>query len=168
MRGVPFVAEASRLKSAGLALGAALFVAVCLWGLGFFGPTERAMSPLLGWAGIAFFGLCFVVALPRVLRSGPVIRIDTTGIWWRDWSDRTIPWSEIRAAWPGSVKGQKFLCLELRDPERYPPRGLFRVTAGINRGMGFGDVPISTTGTNARFDALVDAVRGFRPGLFDA
>lgn len=162
---MPFIAEASPLRSMLLAAGAALFVLGCLWGLGFLGPVERPMSPLLGWSGIVFFSLCFLVAVPRILRTGPAVRIDSTGLWWRDWSDRTIPWTEVEAVWPAEIKRQKLLCLRLRHPEEYPPRGFFALTAKANRNMGFGDVAVALSGTDGTFDDMVDAVRRFRPDL---
>jgi hypothetical protein len=143
----------------GLLLLAALgFVALGLFFVGAFGPVPRPGQEWVGWTSIPFFGLCFVVGLPRLFDRRDQIVIDGSGIQWCQWSEATIPWSAIRAIEKREIRRQKFLCLHLEDPGRFPPSTMTGRLGGANRILGFGDIALATTGTNRGFDDLVAAI----------
>lgn len=120
--------------------------------------SDPAMTRAFGWFTILFFGACAVSIAKQLFRTGPVIEIDQKGILWRRWSDEIIPWSAILQTEQRSVYSQKFLCLWLDAPERYPSRSSFGKLSGLNKGMGFGDIALSTQGTDQSFDRLVEVV----------
>ena len=119
-------------------------------------------SPLLGYvigcANILFFGGGIIVLIRQLLRSGPVMEIDGRGIVWRRWSDQMIPWDAVVRAESSSVYGQKFLCLWLYAPERYPATSIYGRLGRLNKAMGFGDIALSTQGTDQSFERLVEVV----------
>ncbi len=116
------------------------------------------MTWAFGWFTILFFGACAATIAKQLFRTGPVIEIDQKGILWRRWSDEVIPWSAILQAEQRSVYSQKFLCLWLDAPERYPSRSTLGKLSALNKGMGFGDIALSTQGTDQSFEQLVEVV----------
>jgi len=156
-----FVANVSRRRTALLVLGAVVFVAI-----GFLmlrAPGHDIFRLLSGWAAILFFGLCGLIGLSQLFRSGPDIRIDERGIWWRRWSDQRIPWSAITAFYTASVGRTSFLCLKLADRDAYPSTRVLGKFAGLNRASGFGDIAVGVTGTDRSFAELIAAVERVAP-----
>lgn len=156
-----FVADVSRRRNALLVLGAVVFV-----GIGFLmlrAPGHDIFRVVSGWAAILFFGLCGMIGISQLFRSGPDVRIDERGIWWRRWSDQIIPWSAITALYPASVGRTSFLCLRLVDRAAYPSTRALGKFAGLNRASGFGDIAVGVTGTDRSFTELIAAVERFAP-----
>jgi hypothetical protein len=157
------VARVSKGKTLLLLLIGAGFVAIGIWFVA--RPEElaggsRLRDPAMiwgfGWIAILFFGACFVAIFSQLFRTAPVIEIDSRGILHRRWSDQIIPWTAIVRIEPRAVHNQKFLCLWLDAPERYPARS--GRLAHLNKGMGFGDLSLSMQGTDQSFDRLVEVV----------
>jgi hypothetical protein len=158
-----FVARPSRTRIALMIFGSLAFVALGLWIAGFFGPPPRPDRVWAGYAAILFFGLAALIGIRRLFESGDQIVVDGSGICWSQWSDRKIPWSEIREISRKAVKRQQFLCLDLVDATRHPPTSLLGGLAGTSRLLGFGDIAINVSGTDRKFEELVEAVERFRP-----
>ena len=162
-----FVAYPSRWRLAFMALGSALFVVAGLWLIGAFGPLSESSdhSPILltvtGWISIIFFGLCGVIAIKRMLNSDEVVRISSSGIISRLWSDQMIPWSEITNVSTWSHQGQKVIILKLRDPARFPGKSFSAMVAKANRLIMDADVSISMTGTDRSYDEAMTAIYQF-------
>ena len=77
-----------------------------------------------------------------------------------------IPWEAIAGIDRRSIKRQSFLCLHLRDPASYPSSTLIGRMSALSRGMGFGHVSLSATGTDRSFDELEDVIaREYRAWL---
>lgn len=151
-----------------LILGACAFVALGLWMLGAFGPppTSERYSPgfvlVLGWFSVAFFGLCGLLWIRRLFDGREQLRIGPAGIRSAQWSEETIPWSEITDVTVWSYKRQKMIILHLRDRARFPGRGVAAMLAGANRSMTGGDVSVSLTGTNRKFSDALSSIERFR------
>ncbi len=164
----PFVARVSRGKTLLLVLGALAFVAAGIWFVGsaetIAASSRRALFQdpaivlLFGWIAILFFGACGLIGVRQLFRSEPVMEIDDRGILWRRRSDQPIPWDAIVRIEPCAMYNQKFLCLWLDDPARYPAKSTLRKLSGLNKGMGFGDVALSMQGTDRSFDQLLEVV----------
>ncbi len=56
-----------------------------------------------------------------------------------------------------------FLCLRLVDRDAYPSTRLLGKFAGLNRAWGFGDISVTTAGTDRSFAELLEAVEHFAP-----
>jgi hypothetical protein len=145
--------------------GAIGFVVLGGWIVGAFGspPDTSFGARAAGWAAIVFFGLCGLVGGGRLFDAGTEIRVDGRGIWWRRWSDDTVPWAAIARVEMRAVRGHRFACLFLRDPGAYRATTLAGRLAGLNKAMGFGDIAITTNGTDASFGDLMAAIDRFAP-----
>jgi hypothetical protein len=129
--------------------------------------TNHGAYPVTGWIivacclGIAAF---FVV---RALDPRPQLRIDQNGIWYRPYSDATVPWDQIVSCRIIKAGAQKIVGLDLRDPEAWPSKNpLTRMTAGLNRASGFGSLGITATYLTGGPASVAAAVRHYRPDLF--
>lgn len=163
-----FVAQSSRWRIARLVLVSAAFVTAGLWMGGAFGPVPAsrryppAMTFAIGWLSVIFFGCCGAIAIRTLFNIGEQLRIGAAGIRSRPWSDKTIPWSEIRDVTTWTYKRQKAIVLHLGDPARFPGRRVPAIFAGANRWLTGGDVAISLTGTDRSFQDALAAIDHFR------
>jgi hypothetical protein len=135
--------QTSIVKTLGLVVGAVLLLAAC-W---YCTTIPRLEAQVAGWVGLVFFGLCFVAILIQLFRGRPSVILDEAGI--HDLrSFGTIPWTDIISLRIGSVINQRFLCIEVRDPETYVSRlpARKRVIAQANPSLGFPPITISFSG----------------------
>lgn len=153
----PFVARRSPAKLLLLFSGALAFVAAGLWMAGLFGPAPNPGFAWFGWVAAAFFGLCAAAILAGFAGSGIRIRLDDDGVLSREWSDRPVPWDAIDCAQTHRLHGRNLLAVYLRDPAGHPPTRWQGRLSGHNRRLGFGEINLSATGTDKRFDELVAA-----------
>ncbi|HKY32491.1 MAG TPA: STM3941 family protein [Candidatus Polarisedimenticolia bacterium] len=108
----------SKLKLLGLLALTCAMVGVC-----YFCTTLAGLLPqVVGWIGVGFFGLGFIVIPVLFFRSGPQVLITHEGIDDRRLKIGTIPWEAVRSLSIRSVEATKFLCVELFDPEAYLSR----------------------------------------------
>jgi hypothetical protein len=163
-----FVAYPSRWRIALLTLGSLIFVVIGLWMGGAFGspPTSSRYSPglliVVGWSAVIFFGLCGVLWFKRMFDGREQLRIGSAGVRSMQWSNQTIPWSEIVDVTTWSFKRQKAIVLHLRDKARFPAHGVAAMFAGLNRNLTGGDISISLTGTNRTVEDALSAIQHFR------
>lgn len=156
-----FEARASRWRLVLLLAGSLGFVALGIFLLTIDPPDLK--RTLAGVAGIVVFGAFFLIGLARVRDQGVEIRVDQRGIWWKRWSDDTIPWSAIERITVGEIRGQRFACLFLRYAGAYRSATLMGKLASANKAMGFGDIAINTGSTDASFADLMAAIDRFAP-----
>lgn len=163
-----FVAHNSRWRVAGLILLSLGFMAAGLWMAGAFGavPESRKFSPsvtvALGWFAFLFFGTCAWFGVKKLRDQGAQLEVGPEGILYAPWSDRLIPWSEIIDVTTWSMRQQQMIVLHLAHPEHFPGKGLAGRIAGANKALTGGDITISMTGTDRRFDETLAAITWFR------
>ena len=163
-----FVAYPSRWRRVLLAIVAVVFVLFGFMMVGAFGPlSDPAANPpavilVFGWLAIVFFGFCGVVWIARLFDTAEQLRIDAMGVRYAAWSRAMMPWQDITNVTIWSSNRQRTLVLHLRDPARYPGKGLAALFATINRKLTGGDVSISLTGTDRSFDDALSAIAHFR------
>jgi hypothetical protein len=158
-----FVARNSTVRVLLLMAGAVGFMLLGIWVAGLLGPPPRPGREWIGLAALLFFGLCFLLGIRRLFQGGDQIVVDRKGIFWRQWSETTIPWGAIVSFETRSIRHQHFVSLWLKDPSLFPSSGFGALFGGMNKGLGFGDVSINATGTDRSFAQLLDAVERFAP-----
>lgn len=160
----PFEARAKAGRMVALVIGAGVLIAASAYIV--FAPGALRNFPRYGWLfywagviGMPFFGLCLLVILRQAFSGRAQVRIDGSGLYWRRWGERPIPFTEIAEAWPMQVVGQRFVCLRLRHPEDYPPKSFaLRASAGANRAIGAGDVQITMQALEKSSEQLAAAL----------
>lgn len=112
---------------------------------------------IAGWAGICFFSLGFI-AVPRQLRrTGPQVIIDERGIGDLRSKFALIEWADVAALSIGSIHGQKFLCVQVVDPEKYLSRlsASGRAGAKANLSLGFPEIALTFSGLTQTADEVL-------------
>jgi hypothetical protein len=160
-----FVAKPSRARIALIILGALAFVAIGLWMIGAFGapPESSRKSPIfiavIGWVSILFFGFCGLAGIRMLFDTDVQVRINASGLYWKRWSDQTILWSDITDIGVWEHQRQKSIIVNLRDPDRYRSSRLMGKLSGANRALTGGDIAITLSGTDGRFDDAMAAIQ---------
>jgi hypothetical protein len=158
-----FVAYPSKLRLFGALIGCLAFILAGLWMAGVVGPPiDEDGSAWIGWLGVAFFGFCLIFIAKAFFDTDVQVRIDQRGIYAKRWSEHTIPWSDITHVGVWEFKRQKMIILSLKDPARFPAAGLQGLLAGANNALSGGDIAISLSGTDGRFDDAMAAIERYR------
>ncbi|MFJ5230981.1 STM3941 family protein [Kitasatospora sp. NPDC088391] len=128
--------------------------------------SGSALVVLVGVLSVSFFGLTAVLYAGKLLRRRPELVLDTAGLE----HDRLgrIAWEEIavvRVRQLGS--GQSMLELVLHDPAAYLARAprTTRITAPLNRGLGFAPTNIAANTLPVDLDRLVEVMVRHHPRL---
>lgn len=145
-----------------------LFFLNCLMVAGcYFCTTFDEITPkIFGWFGIAFFGLGFFVIPIRIFQTRrPEIVIDRRGVEVLSWKCGLIAWQEIRRVSVSNINGNRFLSLELADPENFYARfsSAYRTAAKWSQAAGFDDASIGFTGMRPSIDEAVRFIARVAP-----
>lgn len=150
------------------------FVVLGLWMAGVIGepPDPENWSrrrrglppevvPYIGWVSVVFFGIGLPISAKRFFDYDVQLQIGQAGIRWSQWSDITIPWSEIDRVSVWSYKRQKHIILHLYRPNGFPGRGIAGRLARANRILTGGHIGIAIAGTDRSFDEAIAAIEHF-------
>lgn len=156
-----FEARWSRFRVALLLLAALGFVAIPV---GFIANGSEPTLKLLIAAilGIPFFSLAAAILARRLFQTETAVEVNERGIVYRQWSDATVLWKDMRGIAPYAIGRQKMLGIILRNPAKYPGRGVLARLAKINKRFSGYDITVSMTGTDRSFDELLDAIDAFQ------
>ena len=162
-----FVAYESRPALAFNLFGAVAIFLTGLLMLGIFGPpphSDRAIL-VIGWCFLLFSGFAGFETIKSFLNPSEQLRIGPQGVRYANWSEETIPWSEItrvtiREFQSGSL--QKAFVLYVRNPDRFPGRGLGRIVAEANTGRTGGTLAVTLRDTNRSFADALSAIQRFK------
>lgn len=164
-----FVAYQSRWS---LAFQLLMIVAVFLSGLlmlGVFGPPPHSGRAIfvIGWCFVLFSCFSGFVTINDFLDPSEQLSIGPNGIRFADWSEDTIPWSEITRVTIPDLRmyrgNRKVIVLYLRNPDRFSGRGWTAFIAAANRPATGGDIPLRLDGTNRSFKDAISAIQRFSP-----
>ena len=163
-----FVVPLSRVKISLILLGSAAFVTMSLWLWMNAGLIPRR-NPLyvqgVAALGIAFFGLCGLYAFFKLFDMAPGLVIDSKGIIDNSSgvSAGRIPWSEIQGFHTTTVQRQRFLTIDVKDPDKYVQRAPFvkRQLVGVNAKYFGGPIQISANALKINFDELLKVANDF-------
>ena len=160
------VIPASRPKLTLVALGAAAFVFVCVWLPTIVFSWELYLAVIIG---VPFFTACFVQACRQLLSPKPAVIITDRGIVDNSsgLSAGLIPWEEIAGISFTSYQSQRFLGIELKDPERLLSRlpRWKRAVMRLNARIGFSIVNIPQVTIAMPLGELYDLIVSYRPEL---
>lgn len=132
------------------------------------GRIPPELVPYVGWRCVIFFGICLLVIAKRFFDDNAQVEIGRAGIKVAQWSDATIPWSEIRRVSVWSYQRQRSISLHLHRPEAFPGRGIAAKLSRANRMLTGGETAINLVGTDGRFDDAMAAIANFGgDALFD-
>ena len=173
-----FRAYYSRWRMGLLMLAGLGFVVAGLWMAGVIGEGPDPSSgsrrippelvPYVGWLCVIFFGICLLVIAKRFFDDRAQVEIGRAGIRSAQWSDTTIPWSEIKHVSVWSYQRQRHIILHLHRPEAFSGRGIAAKLSRANRILTGGDIALNLVGTNGSFDDAMDAIAHFGgDALFD-
>lgn len=127
------VVELSKIKIILLIFGAVGFVVLGVWFLSMgahviqnrkiFNNTFMVYG--IGVITIVFFGLCGFIGLMKLFDSSPGLIISTEGIVDNSSgvSAGLISWSEVVGIGEYEIQNQKFISIQIKDPERYAVNG---------------------------------------------
>ena len=131
-------------------------------------PNKSGYYPVTGWTIIA---ICFAIAFVflRRGRGGQVeARIDGRGVYAPRFSPEPVPWARIRSILPLRIGVQRIVRFELTpDATQAADSALMRAAGAVDRGLGFGDFGINATYLDPGMDALLAAIRHYRPDLIE-
>lgn len=122
--------------------------------------AERTREVWIGWTSIILFGACAVVCGFQFVDLRPRLRIDDRGIDDRTLGVGLIPWSEIKDAYVKSILGNDFVCLRVRDPNKWLGRlsPWRKALIRANLALGFTELNINLSGTNARAQQIHELI----------
>jgi hypothetical protein len=156
--------QRSRAKHAGLVLLALGFVVV-----GWFLATSATGlgDRVMGWLCVVFFGACLLVGAKRFVEGGVAFAFERAGIISPDSDLGVLPWAEIQSCAVVTIKGNRFLAMTFRDPERLLGRvsPAKRKLATFNEKMGWGHWALAFSGITPGLDEALAFIRANQPGL---
>jgi hypothetical protein len=163
-----FVVPLSRVKISLILLGSAAFVTASLW-LWMNADLIPRRNPLyiqgVAALGMAFSGLCGLYAFFKFFDSAPGLIIDAHGIVDNSSgvSAGRIPWSDIQGFRTMTVQRQRFLTIDVKDPDKYIQRAPFlkRQLVGLNAKYFGGPIQISANTLKINFDELFKVANDF-------
>ncbi|MBV8660269.1 MAG: hypothetical protein JO142_20820 [Burkholderiales bacterium] len=131
----PVVIQSSRGKYVLLSITAIGFV---IGGV-FIVSHAKADDVWVGWMNIVFFGACVPIFVWQLIDSRPRLVINHEGIMDRTLGVGVIPWSEITGAHLRSIQGVCFICLDVRDQEKWVQKlsPVKRSLVSANKALGF-------------------------------
>lgn len=142
----------SRWKYVLLLIGCIGFVAAGIWMVIDGEP--------FGWLGILFFGSGIPLSIWQIADSRPRLVIDERGVTDRTLGIGRIAWSDIEGAYVMSISGNDFICLELKNSEKYWQKlsKVKRAMATANRQLGFTDFNLNLSGVEASTDEIFELI----------
>lgn len=164
------VIELSKVKIVLLILGAAAFVLLGAWLLSLDAGTiesqRRFNNPILiygvGVASIVFFGLCGLVGIKKLFDKSPGLILSAEGILDNSSgvSAGIIPWSEVVSIGEYQVQKQKFISIQVADPNKYANSGnaLKRMANRANIKMCGTPVNISANSLKISYSELLETI----------
>lgn len=155
----------SKVKITFSALGSLLFVIGGAWLLGIAirnSEIESIILAAIGVAAILFFGMILIYLLGRLSDHSPGLLINSQGIFDRSSAVAVglIPWEEITDLSVKTARGQSFLTIHVRHPERFTNEGswLKRMLLRGNQRFYGSPIYISSNTLEVNFSQLVTIV----------
>jgi hypothetical protein len=128
--------------------------------------TANGAYPLTGLGIIMVCLAPAVVFLRRARDNSVIIRADADGLYSRQYSDATIPWSAIAGVKILRFKNQSVLRVKLHDKAAWPCKSrLGQMIGALDNALSYGDFGINPSYYDHGMRSLVAAVQHYRPDL---
>jgi hypothetical protein len=147
----------SRARLAGLTIAGVLLAAACPQIAALASTDGDAFTVWVALFGTAFFGVCALVGMLRLLRPTALYRLDHVGIANLQGAGWFIPWRAIRGVDAFAVRDEYFLALDV-DPAI---GAAGRFAAKLNQFAGLPGVAIGPQGSSVRFDEFAELVQRY-------
>ena len=161
----PHVIPLSKTKLLFLVIGVVCLFAAGVWlfmNADQFPDKNPTLAKSVGVAGVLFFGACAAYGFIKLFDSVPGLIVDSKGIFDNSSgiSAGLIPWSDITGFSVNSIQRQRFLSIEVRNPDKYIQRasGLKRLLVSLNARYFGGPIHISSNSLKIPFDQLLRIV----------
>lgn len=160
----------SRKKIFLLLAGSVILFLIGIW-IVFGNPATEDQSrfnsvkiTIAGYASIFFFGLTTIALAKKSFRSSPALLIDNVGI--TDHSSAVsagfISWSDIENISRFEIRGQKFIMIQVKDPESFIQKQnspLKRKAMSLNNRLYGTPITISANALEIGFEELYGMIR---------
>lgn len=142
----------SRTKTLFLLIAAMGFVATGIWLV--------VHGNMFGWVAIMFFGSGIPIFIWQIVDSRPRLMIDDEGVTDRTLGVGRILWSDIQGAYVMSISGNDFICLDLKEPEKYWQKlsKVKRAMASANRKLGATEFNLNLSGVTASTEEIFELI----------
>ncbi|HEX6534835.1 MAG TPA: STM3941 family protein [Gemmatimonadaceae bacterium] len=118
------------------------------------------VSVVLGTLTLVVGGAVAALFAAQALDRRPRVIINDSGIYDRTMKVGRIDWNDVAGAYVRRMRGGVFVCVELREPERYTNRlsAALRQRAEAHRKLGLTELSVNLSGTDADAEALCDLI----------
>ncbi len=132
----------SRLRYFVLLLASLGFV---IGGLFLMSSKKECLTQAPLWGSIIFFAACSIVFIWQIIDSRPRLVIDDNGIFDRTLRIGIISWADIEDAYLASINRQSFICLKLKDENKYLSKmtAIGKAIKSANIALGFQPININ-------------------------
>ena len=138
------------------------FLGLVLVAISYFSTTsDDAVTKVIGWLGIIFFGFLIILNTVRAFRPSVQVQIDNNGITDFRINFGLITWRDLKKVRIKNVRSQRFLCLEVANPEIYLSKlsATKRKLAEIDNALGIPRIVIGFSSLEPSIDAVVKYIR---------
>ena len=114
-------------------------------------------AQVAGWLGLVVFSFFSVYGLFQLFAKGPVIVLSEEGIYDRRFGMGVLPWNQISAIWEKSMRGHRFLCIEVHDEKILKKMSFIGTFSSVaNELLGYGKLTLNFVPLDGDID---DALR---------
>ena len=108
----------------------------------------KGEAVLIGWASIIFFGGGIPLFLWQLMDSRPRLIIDDEGVYDRTLKIGKISWEDVEGGYVKNISGSNFICLELKNEEKYLSQlnSIGKAAVSANVKLGFTPISLNLSG----------------------
>jgi hypothetical protein len=162
----------SPVRAFGLFTAACGFTTLCAWmiyahpGTGRRAVTPGSFAEFAAYVGVAFFGLCAILMVPKLFQRGTVVSVGPRGIYDRRLSTDWIPWQAIVGITPVQIQRQRMLVLQIDSSAdaALPWTAQARRMARLNRAFGPHGYWMAAADLRGGFPVLAGAIARSQQG----
>jgi hypothetical protein len=120
----------------------------------------QGKSAWVGWLSICFFGSMIPSVVGQIINSRPRLIIDEFGVVDRTLNVGKILWFDIDNAYLIDIKGNHFICLVLKNTNKYLEKSspLIKNMAIVNKKLGFTPLSLNLSGLDVDPYQVLDIV----------